>query len=241
VRTATVRFAPRSLRAFGSIRFSAVTADKNRAVPIRLVLVEDHPALRKGLSLLLPQQGCEVVGAAADAAGGRALVAELAPTVAVVDVHLGLESGIELTRELAAAHPACRVVLYTGSEDAALVALGLEAGAMGYALKTSDILELVDAIHSAAAGRRYVDPRIASWVATQAATSPPTLSKREREVMDLLARGLTGEQIAQQLFLSAETVKTHIRNAMCKLEATTRVHAVALGLASGELTSPGAI
>jgi DNA-binding NarL/FixJ family response regulator len=207
-------------------------------VPIRLVLVEDHPALRKGLALLLAHHDCEVIGAAADARGAQAIVAALEPAVAVIDVHLGADSGIELTRRLVADHPGCRVVLYTASEDRALVGLGLDAGATGYALKSGDLLDLVTAIHAAAEGRRYVDPRLVDWVASTQIVAAPMLSKREREVMDLLARGLTGEQIAQRLFLSAETVKTHIRNAMGKLDATTRVHAVALGIASGELTLP---
>jgi DNA-binding NarL/FixJ family response regulator len=207
-------------------------------VPIRLVLIEDHPALRKGLALLLAHHNCQVIGVAADAREARAVVAELEPAVAVIDVHLGTDSGIELTRDIVAAHPGCRVVLYTGSEDVALVSLGLEAGATAFALKTSDVLDLVTAIRSAADGRRYVDPRLVDWVATTGIHVAPTLSKREREVMDLLVRGLTGEQIAQRLFLSAETVKTHVRNAMGKLDASTRVHAVALGIASGELTLP---
>jgi DNA-binding NarL/FixJ family response regulator len=207
-------------------------------VPIRLVLIEDHPALRKGLALLLAHHDCEVIGVAADAREARAVVAELEPAVAVIDVHLGTASGIELTRDLVAAHPGCRVVLYTGSEDVALVSLGLDAGATAFALKTSDVLDLVTAIRSAAEGRRYVDPRLVDWVATTSIDVAPTLSKREREIMDLLVRGLTGEQIAQRLFLSAETVKTHVRNAMGKLDASTRVHAAALGIASGELTLP---
>lgn len=207
-------------------------------MPIRLVLVEDHHALRRGLALLLSHQGCDVLGTAGDAEGGRALVASLAPAVALVDVHLGADSGIDLTREIVAAHPDCRVVLYTGSEDHSLVGQGLDAGATGYALKNGDVSELLEAVRAAAAGERYVDPRVAGFVASTAAARQPALSKREREILDLLACGLTGEQVAEQLVLSAETVKTHVRNAMGKLEATTRVHAIALGLATGQIAAP---
>lgn len=229
----------RSLRCLGAVTVSVAPADTPRVVPIRLVLVEDHQALRRGLALLLAHQGCEVLGTAGDAEGGRALVASLAPSVAVVDVHLGADSGIELTREIVATNPDCRVVLYTGSEDPVLVGQGLDAGATGYALKAGDVGELLEAVRAAAAGERYVDPRLAAFVATVAAAPRQApLSKREREIMDLLARGLTGEQVAEHLVLSAETVKTHVRNAMGKLEATTRVHAIALGVSSGQIAAP---
>src|SRR4051794_17969310 len=137
-----------------------VRADTDGVVAVRIVLIEDHPALRKGLGLLLRSRGCDVVGAAGDAAGARALVSEHAPDVAVVDVHLGAESGIELTRELVERHPGTRVVLYTGSEDDTLVQDGLDAGAHGYLLKNGEIDELLDGITAAAAGRRHVDPRL---------------------------------------------------------------------------------
>jgi len=126
-------------------------------------------------------------------------------------------------------------VLYTGSPDGALVEEGLAAGASGYATKNGDVDELLDAIRSAHAGGRYVDPRLREAVGVSRQTP---LSKREREIMLLLAQGLTGEQAAEQLVLSAETVKTHIRNAMGKLEASTRAHAVALALRDGQISAP---
>ena len=204
-------------------------------MPTRLVLVEDHPALRKGLALLLGQRGCEVLGTAGDRAGGRALVGELAPDVAVVDVHLGADSGIELTRDLLGAQPSCRVVLYTGATDDWLVHEGLDAGARGYVLKNGEIEELLEAIRVVAHGGRYVDRRCHDALAGPRAGA---LSKRERQVIDLLAQGMTGEQAAELLVLSAETVKTHIRNAMGKLDASTRAHAVALALRDGQISAP---
>ncbi len=214
-------------------------------MPLRLVLVEDHPALRMGLELLLRHRGCEVVGTAADAANGRALIAEHAPDVAVVDVNLGPDDGIALTRELTAMHSGCRVVLYTASCDTDLALQGLDAGAAGYALKDGDPDELLEAIELAVAGERYIDPRLRAYLPADAGAHPepsdaatPALSKRERQVMDLLAQGLTGEQVAELLVLSAETIKTHVRNAMGKLDATTRAHAVALGLRDGHISAP---
>lgn len=205
---------------------------------VSVVLIEDHHALRNGLALLLAQRGCDILGAAPDVPSGRDLVARTRPAVAVVDIHLGEGSGIELTRELLASHPATRVVLYTGSGDEGLVQEGLEAGAAGYALKNGEIDDLLDAIAAAAAGRRYVDPRLRDLMD---GPRQAVLSKRERQIMDLLACGLTGEQVAEQLVLSAETVKTHVRNAMGKLEATTRVHAVALALRDGQISPPPAV
>jgi DNA-binding NarL/FixJ family response regulator len=223
---------------------SAAPADTGRALPIRLLLIEDHHALRKGLELLLSHRGCDVVGTGGCTAEARALVAEREPDVAVVDVHLGDESGIALTRELLELAPRCRVVLYTGASDAELMMAGLEAGAMGYALKDGDPDELMAAIRAAVAGDTYVDPRLREALPPVRATTTPVpdrtspLSKREREIMDHLAQGLTGEQVAERLVLSSETVKTHIRNAMTKLEATTRVHAVALALRDGQISPP---
>jgi len=215
-------------------------------VSVRLVLVEDHHALRKGLELLLADRGFEVVGSVGEAADAHAVVGEHGPDAAVVDVHLGPESGIELTRELVALHPGLKVVLYTGSCDPELVLAGLHAGASGYALKDGDPDELIGAIDATLDGERYLDPRLRAYLPPEPGPEPeplpepsvPMLSKREREVMDLLAQGLTGEQVAELLVLSAETVKTHIRNAMGKLDATTRVHAVALGLRDGQISAP---
>jgi len=208
-------------------------------LPIRLLLIEDHHALRKGLELLLSHRGCDVVGTGGCTAEARALVAEREPDVAVVDVHLGDESGIALTRELLVLAPRCRVVLYTGASDAELMMAGLEAGAMGYALKDGDPDELMAAIRAAVAGDTYVDPRLRPALLSRRSTERfKSLSNREREILDLLAQGLTGEQVAERLVLSSETVKTHIRNAMTKLEATTRVHAVALALRDGQISPP---
>lgn len=204
----------------------------------RLVLIQDHMALGKGLALLLGHRGCEVLGSAGTAAQARVLVNTVRPEVAVIDVMLGHESGIELTREIVAAHPECKVVLYTGAEDERLLHDGLEAGATGYALKEGVVEELLEAIRSAAAGRRYIDPRLRHLVGTAARENLSPLSKREREIMDLLARGLTGEQVADRLVLSAETVKTHVRNAMGKLKATTRANAVFLALRDGQIAAP---
>jgi DNA-binding NarL/FixJ family response regulator len=208
-------------------------------VPLRLVLIEDHQALREGLELLLDREGCDVVGTAGTAAEGRALVERLDPDVALVDIRLGAESGIELTRQLLDAEPDRRVVLYTGSSDLDLLASGLDSGARGYALKEGTPSELTAALTTVASGGTYVDPRLRPALLSRPSTQRiASLSKREREIIELLAQGLTGEEVAERLVLSPETVKTHIRNAMGKLEASTRVHAIAIALREGFISPP---
>jgi DNA-binding NarL/FixJ family response regulator len=208
-------------------------------MPLRLVLIEDHQALREGLELLLGREGCQVLGTAGDATRGRALVERLQPDVALIDIRLGEDSGIRLTAELIDADPERRVVLYTGSSDIDLLFSGLDSGARGYALKEGTPSELTTALTTVAEGGTYVDPRLHPALLSRRATqTQKSLSKREREIMDLLAQGLTGEQVAERLFLSPETVKTHIRNAMAKLEANTRVHAIAIALREGYISPP---
>src|SRR5919108_1993992 len=206
---------------------------------MRLVLIEDHQALREGLELLLGREGCEVVGTAGTAAEGRELIERLEPDVALVDIRLGDYSGIELTREVLDGDPHRRVVLYTGSSDVELLISGLDSGARGYALKHGTPSELTGALATVADGGTYVDPRLRPALLSRRATQrASSLSKREREIMDLLAQGLTGEQVAERLVLSSATVKTHIRNAMSKLEASTRVHAIAIALREGYIQPP---
>jgi DNA-binding NarL/FixJ family response regulator len=210
-----------------------------QAVSLRLVLIEDHQALREGLELLLGREGCEVLGTAGTAGEGRTLVERLEPDVALVDIRLGEDSGIDLTRTLIDADPARRVVLYTGSSDVELLISGLDSGARGYALKEGTPSELTGALEVVAKGGTYVDPRLRPALLSRRTTQRmPSLSKREREIMDLLAQGMTGEDVANHLVLSSETIKTHIRNAMSKLEAHTRVHAVAIALREGYISPP---
>jgi DNA-binding NarL/FixJ family response regulator len=208
-------------------------------VAIRLALVEDHAALREGLELLLARSGCEVIGSADGEETGFALVSSSDPDVVVVDVTLADGDGITLTRRLLEARTDRGVVIYTGSSDEEHLLDGLDSGARGYALKEGSIEELLEAIRVVAGGGSYVDPRLAPALLSPKATQrQPSLSAREREIMSLLAEGLTGEEVADRLFLSAETVKTHVRNAMSKLEARNRVHAIAIALRQGEIDLP---
>ncbi len=214
---------------------------RNASVSLSLVLIEDHQALREGLELLLSREGLDVIGTAGSAGEGRALIERSEPDVSLIDIRLGEDSGIDLTRTLVDTDPERRVVLYTGSSDIELLISGLDSGARGYALKEGTPSELTAALNTVAEGGTYVDPRLRPALLSRRATQRmPALSKREREIMDLLAQGLNGEQVAERLVLSSETVKTHIRNAMTKLEATTRVHAIAIALREGIIQPPAA-
>lgn len=208
------------------------------AVPLNVVIVDDHVALRRGMELLLRRQGHHVVGTAANAETAEALILRRRPDIAIIDIALPGESGADLTRRLLADNPAMRIVLYTGAADEGKLLDGLEAGAAGFALKSGDPEELEEAIATVAAGGEWLDPRLKPLLARSNGNGRVRLlSPREREILLLLSKGLSGEGAAKQLFLSSETVRTHVRNAMTKLGASTRVHAVAIALQRGEISS----
>jgi DNA-binding NarL/FixJ family response regulator len=199
---------------------------------VQVVLIEDHLALRKGTELLLRNEGIRVIGVADNPAEGERMIRERAPDVAIVDIGLGDGSGLALVRSIVADDPDTGILVYTGTRDTQLLREALESGARGFALKAGSPTEFLDAVRAIAAGCEYVDPRLAQLLEepAAAAATEQTLSKREREVMDLLAEGLTAEEIAERLVLSPLTVQTHVRNVMRKLGARTRVHALALAL-----------
>ena len=202
----------------------------------KLVLIDDHEALRGGLEVLLSNAGHEVVGTAGNLAAGLDLVDHADPEVALVDIKLPDGNGIDLTRELLARRPDLAVVLYTGDADAELLYEGLDSGARGYALKAGTMEELLAAIAQVAAGGSYVDPRLDRILLSPRATSRvPQLSPREREIMHLMAEGRTAEQIGEEASVSVETVRTHVRNVIRKLQARNRVHAIAIALERGEI------
>jgi DNA-binding NarL/FixJ family response regulator len=201
---------------------------------LQAVLVEDHLALRKGLELLLRDQGIRIVGVAETPAAGIRIVLARKPDVAIVDMSLEDGSGIEVAREVLAREPGTGILFYTGSTDQALLQEALDSGARGFALKAGGPSELLTAVRVVAAGGEYVDPRVARLL--DAGDVPQqVLSPREREVIDLLAGGLKGEEVAERLFLSPETVQTHVRNLMRKLGARTRVHALAIAIKQREI------
>jgi DNA-binding NarL/FixJ family response regulator len=202
----------------------------------RVLIVEDHLAVRMAMELLLRKHGFRVVGATTGGEDAFQMIKKRRPDLAIIDIGLPGESGIELTRRLLADDAKVAVLLYTGSDEDVVLAEAIECGARGVALKSGRYGELLAAIRTVAAGGTYVDPRLAQLVIERSAERLGLLSKREREILDLLAEGLSGEQVASRLYLSPETIRTHIRNAMTKLDARTRTHAVALAVKRKEIT-----
>lgn len=211
--------------------------ERTQIEQIKVVVVEDHLMVRKGVELLLRSEDIAVVGVADTVKHAASLIARRRPDVALVDIGLPDGSGMDLTSELAKVAPATRVLLYTGAVDGGIAADAARSGARGIALKASEPADLLEAIRTVAAGGTYFDPRVERIVEAQPLIRPePVLSPRERQVFSLLANGMSGEQVARDLVLSPETVRTHIRNAMGKLHATTRVHALALALYNDEIS-----
>ncbi len=212
-----------------------------RNEPLTVILVEDHVALRKGIELLLSRRGCVIAGVAEEAAGGYEVIRDKRPDVALVDLGLPGESGTKLTCRLLEEDPEQGILLYTGVEDPEVISEALDCGARGFVHKAGSPDDLIGAIRTVADGGSYVDPRLGSTLLARSTTDRvKQLSPREREILDLLAQGLTGAQAAKRLFISPETVRTHIRNAMTRLEAHTRVHAIALALRQQEIDFDGA-
>jgi DNA-binding NarL/FixJ family response regulator len=191
------------------------------------VIVEDHPAVRDALAQLLAGAGLRVAGVASHAEVAFSLILRRRPQVAVIDLRLGRESGLELTQRLVERVPELRVLLYTGEPVLANVVQRLLAsGAAGLALKSSEATELTDAIHRVAAGETYIDPALRRPAGLCPESRAALLSEREREILRLVGDGNSSGAIAELLFLSPHTVRTHIRNAMGKLGVHSRAEAV---------------
>jgi DNA-binding NarL/FixJ family response regulator len=193
--------------------------------PVRVLLVEDHGAVRRGLELFLTAQGLRVTASAGDTVGAMASLEDTVPDVAVVDLALHAESGLTCIELLQQRCPGIAVLAYSGHSSWPMAEL-LDLGVRGFALKSGPPERLLEAIETVAAGRSYIDPDFEA--ADEASRPGIALSSRERQILGLLSQGLTGSEVAARLFLSPATVRTHIQNAMRKLGARTRVHAIAL-------------
>jgi DNA-binding NarL/FixJ family response regulator len=197
---------------------------------VRVVIADDHPAIIDAVVHYLEDEAdVIVVGQASSGDRALQLIEQQAPDVAVLDIRMPGFGGIEILRQLTPPMPA--VILYTGYPERSLLLESLDAGARGFVLKEAPLHELVRAIKFVAEGRVYIDPALAAVVAgPQAADRLPSLTKREREILRMLADGMRNDQVASVLSISPLTVRTHVKNAMEKLEADTRTHAVARAL-----------
>jgi DNA-binding NarL/FixJ family response regulator len=200
-----------------------------------VVLVDEHEALRDGLEIMLARRAIRTVGTAGSAAAAGDLLRRLHPDVAIIEVELPDETGVRLVRRLHHADPELAILIYTGVTDVGLLGEALQTRARGFVLKRGGIAQLVGALRRVAQGTRYVDPAIIALLAGDTDAPPSRLTARERQVFDLLAQDLTGEEIARELTIAGETVRTHIRNGMDKLHAHTRTGAVVEALRTGEI------
>lgn len=205
---------------------------------IRVMLVDDHHVVRRGLqSFLDAHPDMQVVGALANGEALLSEVGQLVPDVVVMDMLMpGGMDGIETTRRLRDLSPHTQVVMLTAFTDDDRVLAALRAGAISYVRKESDPAVLLDAIRAAARGQSMLDPAIAVAVLQELSrsNSPESeLTEREREVLHHLAHGRTNKQIAEELVIGDETVKTHVGNILSKLHLAHRNQAIIYALKKG--------
>lgn len=204
----------------------------------RCVIADDHPAIVDAVTRYLADvDDVEIVAQAQDGVEALRLIEEHSPDVAVVDLRMPGVGGIDIARKLSSEGSKTAVILYTGHSERSLLLEALDAGARGFLVKEAPLDDLARAIRTICGGGTYVDPALAGLLAgPQAAERLPTVTKREREILRLLSDGMRNEQVAQQLSISALTVRTHVKNAMRKLEADTRTEAVAKALRESLIT-----
>ncbi|MGC0416413.1 response regulator [Embleya sp. AB8] len=212
-----------------------MTGDPGR--PLRVVVADDQAAVREGLVLLLDLlPDIEVVGSAADGRQAIEQVARHHPDAILLDLRMPVLDGVETTRRLVAEHPEVAIVVLTTYADDTSVLATLRAGARAYLTKDADRLHVARTLHSAVAGLTVLDPRVHATLLAAAADPPVEpagepgvlpdgLTPREAEILTLIACGLTNSEIARTLFLSANTVKTHINHVFAKTGSRDRVAA----------------
>jgi DNA-binding NarL/FixJ family response regulator len=203
--------------------------------PIRVVLIDDHDLLRRGMKTMLESEGdITVVGEGSDGTGAAALVEETTPDVVLVDVIMPTKDGIEATREIKDAHPNVAVVVLSGHDEQRFVFDAVKAGASGYLLKTAELDEVVSTVRSVAKGEMQLDPQLASQMLNEfegyrsndVADAFQPLTPREQEILQLMSQGLPNKAIASRLSISERTVTTHVANIYSKLHVNNRVSAI---------------
>jgi len=201
--------------------------------PIAVLLVDDHPLVRQGLHAVLDAAGdIAVVGEAGDGDTAVERSAELQPDVVIMDLQLPGRHGVDATREIVARQPGTAVLVLTMFEDDDSVFAAMRAGARGYLLKGADQQEIERAIRAAAAGEAIFGPQIAQRVVAHfangsgSATAFPSLTEREREVLELIAAGKGNARIAHDLMISLKTVRNHVSNIFTKLQVSERAQAI---------------
>ncbi len=197
---------------------------------VRLLLADDHAMLRDGLRRSLEAEGFDVVGEARDGVEAIRLAEELRPDVVLMDVSMPVLDGVEATRILHARWPEIPVVVLTMHADDDLIVRAVRAGAAGYLVKSCSMTEVVDAVRLAVGGDTSLSPNLAAGMLDEL-TGPieeteRVISKREEEVLQLIAEGASTTEVASRLYISAKTVKNHLASIYQKLDARDRTQAV---------------
>ncbi|MBO0867110.1 MAG: response regulator transcription factor [Micromonosporaceae bacterium] len=210
-------------------------------VPVRVLLVDDHPVVRDGLrAILAAEPDLCVVGDCGSGAEAVRQAATLRPDVVLMDLRLPEMDGVEATRQIVAAGTAAVLVLTTYDNDADIVR-ALAAGATGYLVKDCSRTELTRGVRDAARGETVLAPPVAARLVAQARRpARPELTRREVEVLGCVAEGLSNPDIGRRLFIGEATVKSHLTRIFEKLEVADRTAAVTVAIARGVLPTPGA-
>ncbi len=207
------------------------------AARIRVFVVDDHPVVREGLRAVLELRAdCEVVGEAAD---GRAAIEgydRLRPDVAIIDIRLPVIGGIEAIAAIRTRDPSARILAITSYGGDAGMRRALDAGAIGLLLKGAPGDEVVEAVRRVAGGRPYIAPDVSDEL--RSADGTPSLTRRESDVLALMAEGLRNQEIATSLGLSLGTVKVHVNRILEKLDAVDRTEAVTRAIRRGLIALP---
>ena len=215
----------------------------------RVVVADDQDLVRSGLELVLSARGCEVVGTAANGREAVEAVRRTSPDVVLMDIRMPVMDGIAATREITAAGLPARVLVLTTYDLDTFVYGALKAGAAGFLLKATPPDRLVAGIETVAAGEALLAPSLTRRLIEQHVSGPPPadgvppglegLTAREREVLLLIARGRSNDEIAAELVVSESTVKTHVNRLLAKLGLRTRVQLVVLAYESGAVRPGG--
>jgi DNA-binding NarL/FixJ family response regulator len=219
------------------------------SAPVRVLLVDDDDLMRAGLRAVLSSDtGLEVVGEAVDGRDAVGRAGRLDPDVVLMDVRMPRLDGIAATRAILESAPETRVLMVTTFEDDEYIFGALSAGASGFVLKRTRPEELIEAIHMVAGGEALLSPSVTRRVIDRMASRGDAgtldedrleeLTPREREVLELLARGLSNREIARELVVEESTVKTHVKRVLMKLGLRDRVQAVILAYEAG-VVRPG--
>ena len=206
----------------------------------RVLVVDDHAVFRQGLELALaPVDDLEVVGAVEGGEAAVSATADLRPDVVLLDVRMPGMTGIEAAQLITNQFPHVRVVMLTASQNEGDLFASIRAGASGYLLKSSSTEQVADAVRAVARGQGFVSPAMTSQLLAEFNElalraedddGERRLTRRESEILDLLAQGLSNKQIAAQLVISQNTVKNHVRNILEKLRLRSRAEAAAFAV-----------